>query len=143
MEVMVLNNINLNSLNEAQWKSFCDFIGPFVEAYTKFEPNFSMVKVESDGESAKIQFYVKQRESNNVVVATFDKFMCKSWVYHRFNEKIKNIPPHNITLAWQVFLTKSFGEQYKIELDCFYSKNKISSKLINTLIKNSGKNFEV
>ena len=39
MKVIILNSCNLNSIKENQWNSFCEYIGPFVEAYTKFDMN--------------------------------------------------------------------------------------------------------
>lgn len=143
MQVIVFNKPNLHSINNKQWSGFCKYIEPFVVAYTKFPIYSAIVSVEEDGNTASIVFDVKVRESLQTVKVGFDKFLCKSWQYDNLGKKYKNIPPHNVTLAWQVFLTKVFGEDYKYELETFYKKNKISTKLITTLIKNSMKEFDI
>lgn len=143
MQIIVFNKPNLHSINNKQWNSFCKYIEPFVVAYTKFSIYSATVVVGEDGYSATIVFDVKERESLQTVKVEFDKFLCKSWQYDNLGKKHKTIPPHNVTLAWQVFLTKVFGEDYKYELETFYKKNKINTNLITTLIKNSSKEFDV
>ena len=143
MQVVVFNKPNLNSLNEAQWSVFCKYVEPFVEAYTKFPTHSAMVNVSDDGLSATIKFEVETRESLQIVTAKFDKFICQEWEYDNLGKKRKNIPPHNVSLAWQVFLTKVFGKDYEFELKNFYNRYKISTTLINRLIKNSSNDFEI
>ena len=142
MKTIVLNSCNLNAVNENQWNSFCEYISPFVEAHATSPIESAIVSVSKDGESVTIKFDIGERESLQTITAKFNKFMCKEWMYHNFDKKFKNIPPYNITLTWQVFLNKVFGETYKSELDDFYKKNDISTTLIRTLIKNSSNQFK-
>ena len=58
MKVIVLNSCNFNSINEKQWNSFCEYLGPFLEAYTKFEANTAIVEISKDGTIAMIKFHI-------------------------------------------------------------------------------------
>lgn len=142
MKVIVLKNVNLNAIKINEWNSFCEYIGSFVEAYAKFSAHTATINVSKDGETAVIKFHVNQRESLQTVTAKFDKFLCKSWTYQNFDRNIINVPTSNVSLSWQVFLTKVFGDEYKTELDNFYKKNNISTSLIKVLIKNSNNSFD-
>ena len=142
MKVLVFNNCNLNAINQKQWNSFCEHLAPYLKAYSKLPAEEAVIVVSKDGECVEIRFHLREVESLQIVTAKFDKFMCKEWVFDNYDKKIKNIPPYNVILSWQLFLTKVFGKDYEIELDSFYKKENINNTLIKTLIKNSINEFK-
>jgi len=142
MQIEIYKQSNLNSITESQWKSFCEYIGPFIEAYAKEPAANAMVNVAKDGETVTINFDIGIRESLQMVKVKFDKFECKSWTYYKLKKKIENRPVSNITLSWQVFLTKALGPMYNFELEDFYKNNNKNVSLIKTLIKNSSNDFK-
>lgn len=144
MEISVMKDVNLHGVTDKQWESFCDYIEKSVETSAKKPVAKALVMVNKEGTNATIAFDILSIKEEVNVVVKFDQFLCKEWKLRK-GDKIEKmpIPPHEVTLAWQTFLTKSLGDRYKQSLDKFYAKNKIDTRLINTLIKNSKNNFEV